>query len=134
VPGEARFTLEVRDTDPGVLAALADTCRRVLSAIARRRGLMFEFVVVSEIEPVPCSGEVVAAIESAAASLEVPAMRMPSGAAHDTQMVAGIAPAGMIFVPSKSGRSHSPAEWTAWDDIAHGASVLVNTLYRLASQ
>jgi N-carbamoyl-L-amino-acid hydrolase len=38
----------------------------------------------------------------------------------------------MIFVPSREGRSHSPAEWTAWDDIEKGANVLLNTLYRLA--
>ena len=57
---------------------------------------------------------------------------MPSGAAHDTQILATITPAGMIFVPSKAGRSHSPAEWTAWEDIEHGANVLLNTLYSLA--
>ena len=31
------------------------------------------------------------------------------------------------------GRSHSPAEWTAWEDIETGANVAINTLYRLAS-
>jgi N-carbamoyl-L-amino-acid hydrolase len=39
----------------------------------------------------------------------------------------------MVFVPSKEGRSHSAAEWTAWRDIEAGANVLLNTLKRLAS-
>jgi N-carbamoyl-L-amino-acid hydrolase len=132
VPGEARFSLEMRDTDARVLDELADAFRRVLSAIARRRDLRFEFEVVSTIEPVACDGAVLAAIEQAAAGLGLSSQRMPSGAAHDTQQIARIAPAGMIFVPSKQGRSHSPAEWTAWSDIEAGANVLLNTLYRLA--
>lgn len=132
VPGEARFILEVRDTDSAVLDALARALRRTLSTIARRRGLMFEFSVVSEIAPVPCDAAVMAAIEAAASELEMQTLHIPSGAAHDTQMVARVAPAGMIFVPSKEGRSHSPAEWTAWDDIEKGANVLLNTLYKLA--
>lgn len=133
VPGEARFMLEVRDTDATVLDDLANALRRTLSTIARRRDLMFEFSVVSEIPPVPCNGEIIAAIEDSAAELKLETLRMPSGAAHDTQMVARVAPAGMIFVPSKDGRSHSPAEWTAWDDIEKGANVLLHTLYRLAT-
>ena len=40
----------------------------------------------------------------------------------------------MIFVPSKDGRSHSAAEWTAWNDIHAGANVLLNTLYELANE
>ena len=49
------------------------------------------------------------------------------------QIIAGIAPAGMIFVPSKEGRSHSAAEWTAWNDIEAGANTLLNTLRQLAT-
>jgi N-carbamoyl-L-amino-acid hydrolase len=57
---------------------------------------------------------------------------MHSGAAHDTQIMSTITRAGMIFVPSKDGRSHSASEWTAWEDIELGANVLLNTLNRLA--
>ncbi len=133
VPGEARFSLEMRDTDPAVLEELAGAFRRALSAIARRRGLRFEFDVVSEIEPVACDSAVLGAIEASARELGLSLLRMPSGAAHDTQQIARIAPAGMIFVPSKQGRSHSPAEWTAWPDIEAGANVLLNALHRLAT-
>ena len=65
--------------------------------------------------------------------LGLESLRMPSGAAHDTQIIAAIAPAGMLFVPSKEGRSHSPAEWTAWKDIEAGANTLLNALARLAA-
>ena len=132
VPGKAEFSLEVRDTDRTVLDRLAAAFRRAISAIARRRDLMFEFDVLSELEPVKCDPVVMQAVAESARELSVSSMQMPSGAAHDTQMLAGLTRAGMIFVPSKEGRSQSPAEWTAWEDIEIGANVALNTLYKLA--
>lgn len=134
VPGRADFTLDVRDTDPIMLGQLADAFRRALSAIARRRELMFEFDVVSELAPVKCDIGIVDNISELCGAMGVAATRMHSGAAHDTQILATITRAGMIFVPSKEGRSHSPAEWTAWDDIETGTNVLLNTLCRLAGE
>lgn len=134
VPGKAEFSLEVRDTDPRVLDALANAFRKALSAIGRRRDLMFEFEVLSELKPVSCDPGIMEIIQSVSQDLKASSLVMPSGAAHDTQMMATLTRAGMIFVPSKGGRSHSPAEWTDWEDIETGANVALNTLYRLAAQ
>lgn len=132
VPGQTVFSLEIRDTDQKILDDLADAFRRVLSAIARRRDLMFEFNVLSRIEPVACSPMIIDAIKEAVDVNDVSSTVLHSGAAHDAQIIANIAPAGMIFVPSKDGRSHSIAEWTAWEDIEAGANILLNTIKRLA--
>jgi len=132
VPGQAVFSLDVRDTDASTLARLGESLQRTLAAIARRRGLMFEYEVLSEIAPVPCAPLVRHAVEQSVETLGIEATHINSGAAHDAQVIASIAPAGMIFVPSKEGRSHSAAEWTAWNDIEAGANVLLHTLQRLA--
>jgi N-carbamoyl-L-amino-acid hydrolase len=134
IPGRAVFSLDVRDTDSRILEALGDALHRTLSAIARRRGLMFEFSVLSEIAPVQCAARVVDAIDASVDDLHLAATHLSSGAAHDAQIVAAIAPTGMIFVPSKGGRSHSAAEWTAWSDIEAGANTLLHTLTKLATQ
>ncbi len=132
VPGQAVFSLDVRDTDARTLERLAGAFQRTLAAIGRRRGLMFEYEVLSEIAPVPCAHLVRNAVEQAVEALGIEATHINSGAAHDAQVIAAVAPAGMIFVPSKEGRSHSAAEWTAWNDIEAGANVLLHTLQRLA--
>jgi beta-ureidopropionase / N-carbamoyl-L-amino-acid hydrolase len=132
VPGSVNFSLDVRDTDAGTLQDLASAFRRTLSAIARRRGLMFEFEVLSEIEPIKCDLGIMETIRSAARQFGIEPLPMPSGAAHDTQIMATLTRAGMIFVSSQGGRSHSPAEWTPWEDIETGANVALNTLYQLA--
>ncbi len=134
VPNLAEFSLDVRDTDEAVLQALADAMRRTLSAIARRRQLMFEFEVLSEIAPVKCNDRIVQLIETNSRTLGINHTRMASGAAHDTQIMASITRAGLIFIPSKGGRSHSPAEWSDWQDIENGANVLLNTLFQLANE
>lgn len=56
---------------------------------------------------------------------------MPSGAGHDAQDMARIAPTGMIFVPSVNGISHSPKEYTQAEDMANGANVLLQTILRI---
>ena len=69
-------------------------------------------------------------IDQTAASLKLPSQRMPSGAGHDAQEVAHIAPMAMIFVPSVGGISHSPREFTKADDVANGVDVLLNAVVR----
>ncbi|MCB1172720.1 MAG: Zn-dependent hydrolase [Leptospiraceae bacterium] len=134
VPGTTLFSLDVRDTSQSGLDNLADAIRRTLSAIARRRGLMFEFDILSEIKPVECSSHIVEAVESIVTRSGLPACKMPSGAAHDAQTIASIAPVGMIMIPSIGGRSHSAAEWSHWEDIAAGTNVLLETLIQLAEE
>jgi N-carbamoyl-L-amino-acid hydrolase len=71
------------------------------------------------------------AIQASADGLGLSHQRMPSGAGHDAQEIARIAPMGMIFVPSVGGISHSPREFTRPADCANGADVLLNAVVAL---
>lgn len=51
---------------------------------------------------------------------------MTSGAGHDAQMIARIAPTAMIFVPSVGGISHSPKEFTPDAALVAGANILLD--------
>ncbi len=133
VPGQVEFTLDVRDPDVDVLSELADAMRRTLSAIARRRGLMFEFDMLSDVAPTDCHESVIKTIANAAEQLGIEYRHMHSGAGHDAGVMARLMPIGMIFVPSVEGRSHSPAEWSHMEDIVTGANVMLNTLVQLSN-
>lgn len=132
VPGEAEFTLVGRDTDPQTMRNLADACRRVLSSIARKHNLMFEFEQMSWLEPQAMSDEVIQAFCQQAEHMELDYQVMPSGAGHDAQYMARITPTGMIFVPSVGGVSHAPDEWTHWQDVHTGANLLLQTALKYA--
>ena len=66
-----------------------------------------------------------------AAGLGHSVKRLPSGAGHDAQMMARLCPTGMVFVPSRDGISHNPAEFTEPDDLVAGADVLLGSMLAL---
>ena len=67
-------------------------------------------------------------VQKAAQELGLVAMTIDSGAGHDSMSLSQVTRAGMIFVPSVKGISHSKEEFTAWDDVTNGANVLLRTL------
>ena len=77
--------------------------------------------------------QVVDTIENAAGELDLPSMRLPSGASHDAMYMARVCPTGMIFVPCEKGVSHNEAENAAPGDLAAGARVLTAALLKLAN-
>lgn len=131
VPGEAVFSLVGRDIELEVMKGLATSCHKVLSTIARKRGLHFEYRELSWLEPQRCDGDVIGAFDAAARELGHDPLHMPSGAGHDTQFMAAFTRAGMIFVPSVRGISHAPDELTHWADIEAGTEVLLRTLCKI---
>lgn len=132
VPGHVEFSVDVRDVTVSGLNDLADSFKKALFAITRRRGLSFKITEQSFIQPVPCDEEIVTMLKAAADRLELGWELMPSGAAHDAQILGSMTKTAMIFVPSKGGKSHSPAEWTDWEDIESGANLLLAGLGDLA--
>jgi N-carbamoyl-L-amino-acid hydrolase len=75
-----------------------------------------------------------AAITAAADSLALTHTPLVSGAGHDAQSLAAFTHAGMLFVPSRDGISHSPQEFTAWDDCVNGANVLLRAALKMAEE
>ncbi len=133
VPAEATLTYELREQSAEKLRALAERSRALAEAVASAWGLEVTLETILEIEPVLLADEVQAAIAAAAGELGYRSLRMPAMAGHDAQVVGRMAKAGMIFVPSRDGRSHSPLEFTADEDVERGANVLLLTLLRLAA-
>jgi N-carbamoyl-L-amino-acid hydrolase len=130
IPGRVELTVDLRDLAPGTLERLEGTIRRAGDAIGRATGTTFTFTRAVDSAPAMADGRLMDVVDASAAALGLAGRRMPSGAGHDAQEIALIAPMGMIFVPSAGGISHSPKEFTAAADIARGADVLLNAVLR----
>ena len=128
VPGLVRHSIELRDLSAEKIARLGEEIQKRAQEIARETGTEISLKRIEHVAPAVADQELQAAIEAAAAGLGLKTMRLPSGAGHDAQLVAKIAPIGMIFVPSVGGISHSPKEFTRWQDCANGANVLLQTI------
>jgi N-carbamoyl-L-amino-acid hydrolase len=132
VPAEVYLTYELRDVSSEALRLLFDRSHTLIGEVASAWGLTVSIETILEIDPVVLSDEIKTCIATAADDLGLAHMRLPAMAGHDAQVVGRVARAGMIFVPSKDGRSHSPAEFTSEDDVERGANVLLSTLLKLA--
>ncbi|MBL7849819.1 MAG: hydantoinase/carbamoylase family amidase [Cyclobacteriaceae bacterium] len=86
------------------------------------------------LSPVDFSQEIVSVLETCAAERGLSTRRMVSGAGHDAQMMAAVAKAAMIFVPSAGGISHNEKEHTSPADLENGANLLLDVALRLARQ
>jgi hydantoinase/carbamoylase family amidase len=133
VPSLARLTLDYRDPDAVRLGTLGARLEEKTAQAASGHGVRYAWIPEVPIAPVELDSRIRSAIDRHADGLGLSTRAMPSGAGHDSQNMATIAPTGMIFVPSKGGRSHCPDEDTEWTDVTNGANVLLNTLLELAT-
>lgn len=131
IPSTVRFTIDIRDPSRLVLERALDNLHEQFNAIALQEGVEVAWRTMAQIPAAPADQRVMQAILDAAARYGYSHKVMPSGAGHDAQSVAAIAPMGMIFAPSVGGLSHTPAEFTRIEDAVASADVLLQALLLL---
>lgn len=133
IPSRATFTVDLRDPDEQRLREEETALGAFLDRLGRDEGVVIATERLARFEPVTFDVAIVSRIEGAARERGLTTRRMTSGAGHDAQMLARIAPTAMIFVPSIGGISHSPKEFTPDADVIAGANVLLDVVTGLAS-
>lgn len=128
VPARASLTVDLRDPDEARLQAAEAALGGFLTRVASEVGVSMEVERLARFEPVRFDEGLTSLIEEIAAKHGLRARRMTSGAGHDAQMIARVAPAAMIFVPSENGISHNPQEHTSDQDLIAGANVLLGVV------
>ncbi len=135
IPGRVELSLELRDLSRQKVELLFRKIRQRSSLIEKNSGTTIEFNEIDiGVEPTFTDQKTQVLIRQSAEALGLSYRTMPSGAAHDAQNLAHIAPSALIFVPSAGGISHSPREHTRPRDVANGANLLLQTLIRLDRQ
>jgi beta-ureidopropionase / N-carbamoyl-L-amino-acid hydrolase len=134
IPGRVTLSIDMRDRGDAALDRARALLDRVVRQACEREGVRYELEHYWRVPATPFAPEVVGAIERAARALGARHRRILSGAGHDAQYMAAIGPTGMIFVPSRDGRSHCEEEFTPMDDIEHGANTLLGAALELAGQ
>lgn len=135
IPGEARFTLDLRAPRDAQRRDAFDDILSAADGIARRRGLAVAHAVAYEEPAAVCDPRLIAALETAVEAVGVRPRRLPSGAGHDGLAMAALCPIGMLFLRCGGGVSHHPAESVTADDVDVAVRALVTFLrqYRGAS-
>jgi len=132
IAGTVQLVVDLRDTQAERLANSEARLHHELTEVAQATGVEIEVTAASRSAPASTDPALRAVIADSARELGLGYQLMPSGAGHDAQILATVAPAGMIFVPSIGGVSHVPEEDTAPEDLISGARVLLRAAMRVA--
>ncbi len=128
VPGRVEFPIELRDLDAAKVQNIWRRIETRFAQIALEENVRLVCAPLQASEPALTDPATQSDIRTAARAAGYTALDLPSGAGHDAQDIAHLAPIGMIFVPSRGGISHSPREYSSPDDVANGAEVLYRTI------
>jgi N-carbamoyl-L-amino-acid hydrolase len=132
VPGKVTMGLEIRDLSYEKIWQLFREIEKRAASIASSAGVTISFrKEPNESKPAIADKALQSLIVRAAETLKYSHRFLQSGAGHDAQEIAHIAPVAMIFIPSIGGISHSPREFSTPADMARGAQVLLETVLLL---
>jgi N-carbamoyl-L-amino-acid hydrolase len=128
VPGKVEFLAEVRCINTETSKDVLGEFEAQATDLALKRGVEVEFEQVTSNLPVQIQPAVLEILQVASEKTASPALLLPSGAGHDANQMAHIAPVGMLFVPSRGGLSHCPEEWTEKEAILKGVEALIRAV------
>ncbi len=125
IPGQARFTIDLRaPRDDQRLAAAADI-KDAMTAIGARRRVRVGITQTHEGKTAGCAGWLQEQIGAAIAADGIRVRRLPSGAGHDGMAIIDLVDIGMLFVRCKGGISHNPLEAISVEDAELSARVFL---------
>ena len=128
VPGSVTLVMDLRSLVDSWAAEAVSLFKKALEEIQEERGVILNFEEGIGSDPVIFNAEMVEGIGRVCQDYNILYQEMPSGAGHDAGHMAALAPTGMIFIPSKEGRSHCPEEWSEFEHVSLGAEVLAGTV------
>lgn len=127
VPGHVTFDFEIRSLDLKALNEMIKKFGAEVDRVKDERGMAITFEQLSHADAIHMDEEVVKGIEESCQHIGS-TVKLPSGAGHDGNQIAKVAPVGMIFIPSKNGKSHCADEWSEYEHVAKGTQALGNAL------
>ena len=134
IPGQVRFSLDVRHPEDPVRAGAVSALERRVHEVASTRSLGVEWRIARDDPAVPCDPLLTARLAEAVAAAGLPVERLPSGAGHDAVVMSKVMPVAMLFVRCAGGISHHPAESVMTGDVAAGLDVLDRFVNMLADE
>lgn len=134
IPGLVKFSVDIRDCNMDTKRELITAWKKGAEEIAIKRNVELLMWEENDDRPLTCSEQIVTVMKKVCAEKKVSYCDIISGPYHDTLFVGRFTKAAMLFVPSKDGISHSPEEWTSYEELALGTEILAQVLLELANE
>ena len=125
------FSLDIRSLQNEVLEEIPARIRRRLQEETEKTGGSFTMEETLRIQPVELSRPMRKILEESCRERGHSWMALPSGAGHDALAMGQQVDTAMLFVPSRSGRSHCPEEYTPPEAFGRAVQVMKDLIVRL---
>ncbi|WP_264739796.1 Zn-dependent hydrolase [Cytobacillus firmus] len=132
IPQKVEFFVDIRDVEAEGVNIVSGKLAQKAEEVSAEHSLKSTIELVGESRTVKLSSRLIEKIEETAIEKGFDYLKLNSGAVHDTAMLSGLTDIGMIFIPSKGGKSHCPEEYTSEKDIKAGCDLLLNVVRKLA--
>ncbi|ALV21805.1 Zn-dependent hydrolase [Carnobacterium antarcticum] len=130
IPNIVVFTVDIRSKSEACVQAVDQQVRTIIQT-RTPMGITAEIEEMLYQQPVQLSGKIHQQLTANSEALGLKSRSMVSGAGHDAMVFAGFTEVGLVFVPSKDGLSHTPEEWTDYEQIQKGIEVVYETVKQL---
>ena len=134
IAGEVKFTVDIRSKEKQSIINVKSQIIKKIESLTNNTAVSFEIIEMLEANPVKMDSEIIELFKSSAKKDEFSYEMMISGAGHDAMVMGAITNVGLIFVPSKDGRSHCPEEWTDYEDLHKGIELIYDTILELGEE
>jgi hydantoinase/carbamoylase family amidase len=134
IPGETELSVDIRSITREAKRRVVRLVQARMREIARRRKIQVGILPLRDENPVSLDTGIIRLLRECCAARNIDHEIMPSGAGHDAMQMAKVTAAGMLFIPSRRGISHSPLEWSEPEDICLGAQLLLDAVIRIANE
>lgn len=131
IPGEVRFTIDVRSGAESRRDVVAEAILARLREIAEARGLEIAIGLIHDLAASPSDPALMDIMDAALAAAGQPVRRLVSGAGHDAMNMAALCPTAMLFIRCRDGISHNPAEHVEPADVQIALDVMLGFIERL---
>jgi len=128
IPGQVKMTADLRHLEASTLESMAAQLIEKTTELQTLYDVQITVTATADFPPIQFNNDCVNAVRDSAQSLNLSHSDIVSGAGHDAIFLADVAAAGMIFIPCENGISHNELERATKEDLAAGASVLLNVL------
>jgi N-carbamoyl-L-amino-acid hydrolase len=133
IAGATEFNIDYRAADDEAYQQMSQRIGEILESVATKHQIQVDAQIMHHTDAEVSKPHIRQAYEQGAQAAGVASQPLVSWAAHDAMNMAKIADSGMMFVPCRDGRSHTPEEYVKPEDVATGVAVLANAMIQLAT-
>ncbi|MFW5786814.1 MAG: Zn-dependent hydrolase [Halanaerobiales bacterium] len=132
IPGIVKFSIDIRSRNEDKISCVSEGIKNFLVDNTKDKNISFKMVEKISVPPVKLPEYITQIMEEKGIEADISCLKMNSGAGHDAMIMTDIADVGLVFVPSRDGKSHCPEEWTDYKDLQKGIELVCRTVIDMA--